>query len=184
MKNAIHKTVLSVVLVAMFILPSCSAPTWFAQVESIAKEIAPMALGIVGIIDPALAPLTTEIGNGFNTLTSVLDGIKSQPTTTDLQAVEAVFNSLNANVTQLEQTLAIKDPQSQQSATQVIALVSQAVSEIAALVPADPLKATTRQPPRGWKAKDFRKAYAELRSKQAAQAHAQKLKRTRAWWKF
>jgi cytoskeletal protein RodZ len=157
-------------LLAIFLATlACTVPAWVNTVESDAKVAAPIAAGLIDVIDPALAPAVSLIENGFNALVATLDTYKASPTATNLQAVQAAFAAVNANVTQLESAAQIKNAATASTVTQVVALLAQAVTEIAALVPAPAAAAMAagnsglRIPNSGavkhWKAKDFKHAF-------------------------
>jgi len=116
---------------------ACTTPSWVNTVEADAQVAAPIAGSLVDIIDPALAPQVTLIENDFNALVKTLDTYKTSPTATNLQAVQAAFAAVNANVAQLESAAQIKNPASQAKVAAVVQLLAQAVTEIAAVVPAN-----------------------------------------------
>ena len=144
---------------------ACTVPAWVNSVESDAEIAVPIAASLIDVIDPALAPVVTLIGNGFTALVKTLDTYKASPTATNLQAVQSAFEAVNANVAQLESAAQIKSSSSQSTVTAVVQLLTQAVTEIAALVP--PAAATSglgalpgvQGQARGWKAEDFKKKF-------------------------
>ena len=79
--------------------------------------------------------MVTLIENGFTALVKTLDTYKASPTATNLQAVQAAFEAVNANVAQLESAAQIKNPATDAKVTAIVQLLTQAVTEIAALVP-------------------------------------------------
>jgi hypothetical protein len=126
---------LGVLLASVLWWEACKVPAWVSQAEQDAEVAVPIAASLVDVVDPALAPLVTLIENGFNALVKTLDTYKSLPTATNLQAVQAAFAAVNANVAQLESAAQIKNATTQSTVTGVVALLTQAVTEIAALVP-------------------------------------------------
>jgi len=72
---------------------------------------------------------------------------------------------VNANVAQLESAAQIKNAATQTTVTEVVQLLTQAVAEIAALVPPATASALSTPLPKvhgqakGWKAKDFKKQF-------------------------
>jgi len=148
-------------------LLACTMPAWVNTVESDAEVAVPIAASLVDVIDPAQAPLVTLIENGFSALVKTLDTYKASPTAGNLQAVQSAFAAVNSNVTQLESAAQIKNATTANTVTQVVALLTQAVAEIAAQVPAPAaaqgaVKATVQAAPKHWKAKDFKKAFNEI----------------------
>lgn len=110
------------------------------------------------IIDPALAPAVTLVENGFSALVNVLNSYKASPTTTNLQAVQAALAAVNTNIKQLETAAAIKNPKTDAQIEGIIQLLSQAVTEIAALLP-PPVAAKAKVSAtgaKGWTAQDFK----------------------------
>lgn len=152
---------------------ACTIPAWVNTVESDAEVAAPIAASLIDVIDPALAPLVSAIEAGFNALTKTLDAYKSSPTATHLQAVQSAFVAVNTNVAQLESAAQIKNTATKATVTEVVQLLTQVITEIAALVPADlhsKLKlqdspAITAAPlhvsgqAKGWKARDFKREF-------------------------
>jgi hypothetical protein len=162
---------------------ACTIPAWVNTVESDAKIAAPIAASLIDVIDPSLAPVVTLIETGFNALIKALDTYKASPTATNLQAVQSAFEAVNTNVAQLESAAQIKSSTSQATVTAVVQLLTQAVTEIAALVPANAglgvggsglgkedsvsriPNSGSRIPPsrsriaKGWKAKDFKREF-------------------------
>jgi hypothetical protein len=144
-------------------------PAWVNSVESDAEVAVPIAASLIDVVDPSLAPLVTLINTGFEALVKTLDTYKASPTPTNLQAVQAAFNAVSANVAQLESAAQIKSLSSQDKVTSVVQLLSQAVTEIAVLVPAGAglvlaeaghgHNAAPGHVAKGWKAKDFKRQY-------------------------
>jgi len=163
-----------VLLASVFCFQACTVPAWVNTVESDAEIAAPIAASLIGVIDPALSPLVTQIDNGFSALAKTLDTYKALPTSTNLQAVEAAFEAVNANVAQLESAAQIKNAATQTTVTSVVDLLAQAVTEIGALVPAAPgaapqiaslqvqIPSSGSRVAKGWKAKDFKKQYNKI----------------------
>lgn len=179
---------LGVLLASVLLCAGCTVPSWVNTVESDAEVAAPIAASLIDVIDPALAPTVTLIENGFNALVKALDTYKASPTATNLQAVQSAFQAVNANVAQLESAAQIKNATTQTTVTAVVQLLTQAVTEIAALVPANPGLGTrdtghaipTRdsgsqipnsgpgaayagpRTAKGWKAKDFKREFNKI----------------------
>jgi hypothetical protein len=171
------RTILGVLLASILGFAACKIPTWVNTVESDAEVAAPIAASLIDVIDPPLAPLVTLIENGFNVLVKTLDTYKAAPTASSLQAVQAAFAAVSANVQQLESAAQIKNAGSQTTVTAVVQLLTQAVTEIAALVPQNAglgvrgsgLGKTEAQipnsaspTPKGWKAKDFKREFNKI----------------------
>jgi len=105
----------------MFLMTlACTVPAWVNTAESDAEVAAPIAAGLIDVIDPALAPTVALIENGFNALVATLDTYKASPTATNLQAVQSAFAAVNANVTQLESAAQIKNAGTASTVTQVV----------------------------------------------------------------
>lgn len=162
---------LGVLLASVMVWQGCTVPSWVNTAEQDAAVAAPIAASLVDVIDPALAPVVTLVEDGFNALVKTLDAFKASPTATNLQAVQAAFEAVNGNVQQLENAAQIKNVTTQTTVTSVVALLTQAVTEIAALVP--PAAATASMQARvansakvkHWRAKDFKKAFDKIAAK-------------------
>ena len=165
-----RKPMLVTLLACALVLVACTVPAWVNTVEADAEVAAPIAGSLIDVIDSALAPLVTLIENGFTALAKTLDTYKASPTATNLQAVQSAFAAVNANVAQLESAAQIKNTNTQNTVTAVVALLSQAVTEIAALVPpataakmgALPESRGPNHVARGWKAKDFKREFNKI----------------------
>ena len=165
-----YQLVLATLLAATLWLEACTIPAWVNTVEADAEVAAPIAASLMDVIDPALAPLVTAIDNGFTALVKTLDTFKAAPTATNLQAVESALAAVNANMAQLESAAQIKSLSSQDKVAAIVQLLAQAVTEMAALVPANTASGTAHsglsispsQSPKGWKAKDFKRAYNQI----------------------
>ena len=164
----IRKPILIAILLLAGVIPACTVPAWVNTVEADARVAVPIAASLVTVIDPALAPAAAAVQKGFAALVAALETYKATPTATNLQAVDAAFTAVDSNVAQLEAAAQIKNPGAQQTVTSVVNLLAQAVTEIAALVPASApakLKVPGTAPWRvegqakGWKARDFKKAF-------------------------
>jgi len=161
---------LGVLLASVLWLEACTVPAWVNTAESDAEVAAPIAASLIDVIDPPLAPVVTLIEDGFNALVKTLDTYKASPTATNLQAVQSAFAAVNANVAQLESAAQIKNANTQNTVTAVVQLLSQAVTEISALVPPGTKlgKVEVRIPnsgsriPKGWKAKDFKREFNKI----------------------
>jgi hypothetical protein len=161
-----RKTLLAAILVLALAFVACTIPAWVNTVEADAEIAMPIAASLIDVIDPALAPLVSLIEGGFSALVKTLDTYKASPTASNLQAVQSVFDAVNSNVAQLESSAQIKNAATRTTVTQVAQLLTQAVTEIAALVPANTglgtrvsgLGKTSSAPhqAKGWKAKDFK----------------------------
>jgi len=165
------RAILGVFLASLLWFEACTIPAWVNTVESVAEVAAPIAASLIDVADPALAPVVTLVGNGFNALVTTLDTYKASPTATHLQAVQAAFEAINNNVTQLESAAQIKNPATDAKVTAIVQLLTQAVTEIAAQVPpaaagpASQISNLKLQIPgvhgqaKGLKAKDFKKQF-------------------------
>ncbi len=159
---------LAVLLAGILWTEACAIPAWVNTVEADAKVAEPIAASLIVVIDPALAPLVTLVSNGFTALVNTLDTYKASPTATNLQAVQSAFQAVNNNVAQLESAAQIKNTATATTVTQVVGLLAQAVTEIAALVPAGSGVAVTSPAvaansrtavAKGWTAKDFKRKF-------------------------
>jgi hypothetical protein len=167
---------LGALLASVVWFEACTVPAWVNTVESDAEIAAPIAASLIDVIDPALAPLVTLIQTGFTALAKTLDTYKASPTATNLQAVQAAFAAVNANVSQLESVAQIKNATTQTTVTAVVGLLNQAVVEIAALVPQSAglgvrgsglgkedsglrIPNSGSAIPKGWKAQDFKNQF-------------------------
>ncbi len=165
------RAILGVLLASVMVWQACTIPAWVNTAEQDAEVAVPIAASLVDVIDPALAPVVTLVEDGFSALVKTLDAYKASPTATNLQAVQAAFEAVNGNVQQLESAAQIKNAATQTTVTSVVALLTQAVTEIAALVP--PAAATTSMQARvanpakvnHWKAKDFKRAFNKIAKK-------------------
>jgi soluble cytochrome b562 len=167
-------TILAGILALALGTTACTIPAWVNTVESDAEIAAPIAASLIDVIDPSLAPVVTLIETGFNALVKALDTYKASPTATNLQAVQSAFEAVNTNVAQLESAAQIKSSTSQATVTAVVQLLAQAVTEIAALVPAAPgaasqisnlklqIPTSGSRIPKGWKAKDFKREFNKI----------------------
>jgi hypothetical protein len=166
-----NKMMLGTMVASVLLLTACTVPAWVNTIEADAKVAAPIAASLIDVIDPSLAPVVTLVENGFNALVKTLDTYKASPTASNLQAVQAAFTAVNANVAQLESAAQIKNATTATTVTAVVQLLEQAVAEIAALVPAaatagsSALNLQLKTPnsgsriPKGWKAKDFKREF-------------------------
>jgi H2-forming N5,N10-methylenetetrahydromethanopterin dehydrogenase-like enzyme len=154
-----RKPLLAALLICALALVACTIPAWVNTVEADAEIAVPIAASLIDVIDPALAPLVSLIESGFSALVKTLDTYKASPTASNLQAVQSAFDAVNSNVAQLESSAQIKNAATRTTVTQVAQLLTQAVTEIAALVPANTGLGKTSSAPhqaKGWKAKDFK----------------------------
>ena len=126
---------LAVVLASVMWWGACTVPAWVNTVLADAQTAAPIAGSLVEVIDPALAPLVMVIENGFTALVNTINIYKSHPTATNLQAVQAAFQAVDANVAQLESAAQIKNAATQAKVTAIVQLLAQVVTEIGAQVP-------------------------------------------------
>jgi hypothetical protein len=161
-----RKPLLAALLICALALVACTIPAWVNTVEADAEIAVPIAASSIDVIDPALAPLVSLIEGGFNALVKTLDTYKASPTATNLQEVQSAFDAVNSNVAQLESSAQIKNPATKTTVTQVVQLLTQAVTEIAALVPASAssnlklqIPNSGSRIPKGWKARDFKKQF-------------------------
>jgi hypothetical protein len=163
----VRHLVLAVLLASALWFQACAIPAWVNTVESDAEVAAPIAASLIDVVDPALAPVVTLVENGFTALVKTLDTYKASPTATNIQAVQSAFAAVNANVAQLESAAQIKSLSSQDKVAAIVQLLTQAVTEIAAAVPAAQTEGSqisnlkleiprVQSQPKGWKAKDFK----------------------------
>jgi hypothetical protein len=182
----IRTLILSTLLASALFYEACAVPAWVNRVEQDAEVAVPIAASLIDVIDPALAPVVTLIVDGFNALVRTLDTYKASPTATNLQAVQSAFAAVNANVRQLESAAQIKKSTSQTTVSAVVQLLTQAVTEIAALVPPGSglgmensasqipnsvsripnpgprIPNSGRRAAKGWKAKDFEREFNKI----------------------
>jgi hypothetical protein len=161
------RTFLGILLAGILWTEACAIPAWVNTVESDAKVAEPIAASLIDVIDPALAPLVTLVSSGFTALVNTLDIYKASPTATHLQAVESAFQAVNNNIAQLQSAAQIKNTATATTVTQVVGLLSQAVTEIAALVPPNSGLAVGAANARtavakGWTAKDFKREFNDI----------------------
>jgi len=130
-----QRAILGVLLASIWWWEACVVPAWVNAAEQDAEVAVPIAASLVEVVDPAVAPVVTLLENGFNALVKTLDTYKASSTATNLQAVQAAFAAVNANVAQLESAAQIKNAATQNTVAGVVALLAQTVTEIAALVP-------------------------------------------------
>jgi hypothetical protein len=81
--------------------------------------------------------------------------------------VESAFQAVNNNIAQLQSAAQIKNTATATTVTQVVGLLSQAVTEIAALVPPNSGLAVGAANARtavakGWTAKDFKREFNDI----------------------
>ncbi|MGO8816217.1 MAG: hypothetical protein ACLQVG_16385 [Terriglobia bacterium] len=166
----VRHLVLAVLLASALWFQACAIPAWVNTVESDAEVAAPIAASLIDVVDPALAPVVTLVENGFTALVKTLDTYKASPTATNLQAVQSAFAAVNANMSQLESAAQVKSLASQDKVASIVQLLAQAVTEIAAAVPAAQTEGSQisnlkSQMPhaqktfKGWKAKDFKREF-------------------------
>jgi soluble cytochrome b562 len=175
----LRNLILTAVVAGAIGLAACTVPAWVNTVEADAQIAAPIAASLIDVIDPSLSPLVSLVENGFTALAKTLDAYKASPTATNLQAVQAAFAAVNSNVAQLESAAQIKNAATATTVTEVVQLLTQAVTEIAALVPAKAelgardsglgnVKAAAHIPnsgsriPKGWQAKDFKEQFNKI----------------------
>jgi soluble cytochrome b562 len=161
-KEKSNPIVLCFILAIVGLALACAVPDWVTQAEQITETAVPIASAIIDIADPAVAPVVTIVVQGFNALATTLDTFKASQTATNLQAVQAAVAAVNTNVSQLESAAQIKNAGTASEITQIVSLVSQAVTEITDLVPGSVGAAAGTpplQPAKHWKAKDFKKAF-------------------------
>ncbi len=155
---------LAVVLASVMWLGACTVPAWVNTVMADAQTAAPIAGSLVDVIDPSLGPLVTVIENGFTALVNTLNTYKAQPTATNLQAVQAAFVAVDANVAQLESAAQIKNPATDAKITAIVQLLTQVVTEIGAQVPPASGLAVRSSAPnsltaKGWNAREIKKQF-------------------------
>ena len=80
-----RKLMVGILLAGVLGISACKVPAWVNTVESDAEVAVPIAASLIGVIDPALAPLVAAIESGFSALTKTLDAFKSSPTATNLR---------------------------------------------------------------------------------------------------
>jgi len=148
---------------------ACAVPAWVTTAEQDAEVAVPIAASLVDVVDPAVAPVVTLIEDGFNALVKTLDTYKALPTATNLQAVQSAFAAVDQNVNQLESAAQIKNTTTASTVTNVVALLTQAVTEIAAVVPESASSTAdikslvaARHTVKHWKARDFQRGYNKL----------------------
>jgi predicted lipoprotein len=160
-------SIIGTVLASVLWLGACVVPAWVNNVESYGETAAVIAESITDLVDPALAPLVTLIANGFTALVNTLNTYKASPTATNLQAVQAAFAAVNANVAQLESAAQIKNQATDAKVAAIVQLLAQAVTEIAAQVPAATAARMAALPTvqgqaQGLKAKDLKREFNKI----------------------
>jgi len=158
------KQALPVVLLFCILVASCKIPAWVGVAEGIAKVAAPMIASVVDIVDPALAPQAKQAQDAFNVLITAFDQYKADPNATTLQAIQSAFAVAAANVSQLLTAVGASGTVPAE-VSEILQLVSAAVSEIAALIPEVSTPALTAKfpaPVKHWTAKDFVREYNKI----------------------
>jgi len=168
----VRTLVLATLLASTLWWEACAIPAWVNTAEQDAEVAAPIAASLIDVIDPALAPVATLIEEGFNALVKTLDTYKALPTASNLQAVQSAFAAVNANVAQLESAAQIKNAATATTVTAVVQLLTQAVTEIGALVPpgtglemensGSRIPNSAARVAKGWKAKDFKREFNKI----------------------
>jgi hypothetical protein len=156
MKTFRSKKIPAAVVLAAVITVGCTVPSWVTTVENDATLGASIALSLVTVIDPTLIPLVSLIQTGLNALEKVINDFKAQPTATNLQAVQAAANAVEANVQQLESAAQVKNAASATRITAVVTVLVGAVDEIISQIPPSAAAAAlgvsnTTQKPKGAK---------------------------------
>jgi hypothetical protein len=142
-------------------------PGWVITAEGIAQDIVPIAGTILDIIDPPLAPLVNLAVNGFNAVLKALQDYQNainngQPTVTLLQAIQAAFSTLQADAANLLSAFGLSSSHLDAVIAGIINLISQAVSDIANLLPKAMRKVGLSRAfpaPNTWKGSDFTSQY-------------------------
>ena len=157
------RVLMATLLASVLCVSACTVPAWVNTAEGIAEAAVPIAGSIVDIVDPALAPVVTLVEGGFTALDNTLKTYEASPTATNLQAAQAALAALQANEAALEKA-AGANPALDATINGVLALVAQAVTEIAAQIPSPTVGATLKagSKAKGWKGKDFKKAFNDL----------------------
>ncbi len=146
---------------------ACTAPTWAVAAENIAAAIVPIAGTILSIIDPPLAPLVTLVVNGFNVVLKALQDYQNavnsgQAPVTFLQAIQAAFATLQADAASLLSAFGSSSSHLDAVIAGIINLISQAVADIANLLPKALHRAQLSRAfpvPNTWKGADFTSQY-------------------------
>lgn len=168
MNNKLKTAIAGALVTAMLtITVACGLPTWFITAEGIAATAVPIAGSIIQLVDPALAPVVSEVVQAFKALDSTLKSYEAQPTATNLQAIEAAAAAIQANEAQLAQAAQIKNTNTDATVAAVVQLLGSAVTEIIALIPPQaPVSAHLRLSAaqakahaKGLTAEDFKKTY-------------------------
>ena len=133
----LRTSILAPLLASVLWLSACTAPPWYSTAIGIAEAAVPIAGSIIDIVDPSLAPGVTVAENAFSALVQTMQTYQASPTATNLQKVEAAFNAVKTNAAQLESAAQIKNSATDTKITGVIGLITTAVTEIAALIPAN-----------------------------------------------
>lgn len=155
------KMILATLLASVIWFSACSTPTWVITGENIAEAAVPIAGSILDIVDPPLAPVVTLVEGGFTAVVNTLKAYQAAPNATTLQATQSAFIALQANEAALEKA-AGATPTLDATINGVLALVAQAVTEIAALIPpptAGAFGIHIHGRSKGMKANDFKKQF-------------------------
>jgi hypothetical protein len=161
-------TGLACILMLAIALVSCKPPAWVDTAENIAKIALPVVGSLVSVIQPGSSPIVAAVQLAFNALIKTLDDFKASPSDTTLQAVQSAFAAVNSNVAELAAGAQIKNPKSAATVTAIVNLLSQAVTELAALIPPPPegsaLKAKLKVSgqAKGLKAEDLKKQFNDI----------------------
>lgn len=133
------KTMIATALIALLAVAiSCAVPSWLSVLEADVKIALPIALSLVGVIDPALAPAATLVVSALKALMAAWDEYRAQPTVSNFQKLQAAVKSANDNMAQLAAAAQIHNPATESRVAAIVELLGQLLNEITAQVPATP----------------------------------------------
>ena len=166
--KGIKKAILATLLASVMWLTGCTPPTWFQTAEGIAVVGVTVTTTLVGSLEPTLQPKAQIVLKDFNTVKSDIDAYIKLPSATTLQAVQNGFTVLTGDEDNLLALFNVSNQKSDTTIKAIITAVDTAVTEIAVLIPPPAAKALApsvqeraakRSTGKGWKDKDFKKAY-------------------------
>ena len=166
----LRTSIIATLLASVLWLSACTPPPWEQTAIGIAEAAVPIAGSVVDLVDPALAPAVTIVETGFSALVNTLNTYNAAPTATNLQAIESAVAAVKANTTQLVAAAQVKNGTTDAKITGVIGLVSTAITEIIALIPANApvsahmmaMSAVAKTQAKGLKKYDLEKSYNDL----------------------
>jgi hypothetical protein len=128
-----RRNILIILLALVLAVPACTAPSWVAEAENIAKVALPIVEGITSIV--GAGPVVTQVVKDINLLITLFEQYQATPATTTLQQIQAGLTTVNADMQQILPAAHIQDAATQNKVTAIVQLVLSEFSNIASLVP-------------------------------------------------